>query len=203
LPPNRFPIEEPVIAKRRSKSTDGNDAIAMLMEDHKRVQKLFREFEQVDRDDPEACREIVEMACAELKIHATLEEEIFYPGVREALDEDDEPLLDEAEIEHDTATNLIEPLEGLQPDDPYYGPTFTVLSEYVKHHLKEEEGEMFPKVKKAKLDLGELGARMRARKEELMGGIETPGQLEPSAEAEGVNEPSAARALRQSRREER
>ena len=191
------------MAKRGSKSTDRNDAIAMLMEDHKRAQKLFREFKQIDRDDPEACREIVEMACAELKLHATLEQEFFYPAVRKALAEDDEALLDEAEIEHDTINNLIERLEGLQPRDPYYGPAFTVLSEYVKHHVKAEEGELFPKVKKAKLDLGELGARMRARQEELMGGIETPGQIEPSPEAEGADQPSAASALRQSRRSER
>jgi hypothetical protein len=85
------------MSTRRSKSTNRNDdAIAMLMQDHKRVQKLFREFERLDHDDPEACRELVELACTELKVHTTLEEEIFYPAVRKAFDEDDEALLDEA-----------------------------------------------------------------------------------------------------------
>jgi hemerythrin-like domain-containing protein len=191
------------MSTRRSKTTGGNDAIAMLMQDHKRVQKLFRAFERLDHDDPEACRELVELACTELKVHTTLEEEIFYPAVRKAFDEDDEALLDEAEIEHDTAKQLIARLESMQPDDAYYAPAFTVLSEYVKHHVKEEETEMFPKAKRAKLDLGELRARMRTRKQELTGGTETPGQAEPSSEAEGTDEPSAARALRQARRGKR
>jgi len=196
--------DEPLVSTRRSKSTNRNDdAIAMLMQDHKRVQRLFRAFAHVDRNDPEACREIVELACTELKVHTTLEEEIFYPAVRKAFGESDTPLLDEAEIEHDTAKQLIARLEGMQPDDAHYAPAFTVLGEYVKHHVKEEESEMFPKAKKAKLDLSDLRARMRTRKRELTDGSETPGQAEPSSEAEGADEPSASRALQQARRGKR
>ena len=154
--------------KTRKRAAAENDAIELLREDHRKVEKLFTEFEKADGDDTAACRDIVEQACAELKIHATVEEELFYPAIREVLEEDDTALVDEAEVEHDTAKMLIARLEGLDADEPQYAATFTVLSEYIKHHVKEEEGEIFPKVKKAKLDLEDLGARMRARKEELM-----------------------------------
>jgi len=190
-------FDEPLVTTRRSKTANRNDdAIAILMQDHKRVQRLFRAFEDLDRNDPDACREIVELACTELKVHAALEEEIFYPAVRKVFGESDAALLNEAEIEHDTAKRLIARLEGMQPDDAYYAPTFTVLGEYVKHHVKQEESAMLPKVKKAKLDLGELRARMRTRKRELTEGSGTPGQADPSSGAEGADEPSASRALR-------
>ena len=154
-------------SKTRKRASE-NDAIEMLREDHRKVEKLFAQFEKLDREDPDACTEIVQQACTELKIHATVEEELFYPAVREAFEEEDTALIDEAEVEHDTAKMLIARLESLDMDDPHYAATFTVLSEYIKHHVKEEEGEIFPKAKKAKLDFEELGARMRARKDELM-----------------------------------
>jgi hypothetical protein len=103
-------------------------------------------------------------------VHTALEEEIFYPAVREAID--DEDIMNEAQVEHDTAKMLIEQLENMGPDDPNYHATFTVLGEYVRHHVKEEEDEMFPQATKADLDLEELGARMRERKTELMGEVE-------------------------------
>lgn len=143
------------------------NAIDLLKEDHEKVRKAFKEFENMDRADAESCRELVETVCADLRVHTTLEEEIFYPAVREAID--DEDIMNEASVEHETAKMLIEQLENMEPDDPNYFATFTVLGEYVIHHVKEEEGEMFPQAKKAKdLDLEELGARMRERKEELM-----------------------------------
>jgi hemerythrin-like domain-containing protein len=100
-------------------------------------------------------------------VHTTLEEEIFYPAVRGAIE--DEDLMNEAAVEHETAKMLIDQLEIMGPDDPNYFATFTVLGEYVRHHIKEEQGEMFPAAKKAKLDLDGLAERMRARKEELAG----------------------------------
>jgi hemerythrin-like domain-containing protein len=125
----------------------------------------------MDRSDAEACRELVCAACEDLKLHTTLEEDVFYPALREAID--DEDLLNEAAVEHETAKMLIEQLENMEPDDPNYFATFTVLGEYVRHHVKEEEGEMFPQAKKAKgLDLEALGARMQARREELAGEME-------------------------------
>ena len=106
------------------------------------------------------------VVCAELRVHTTLEEEIVYPALREAIE--DEDIMNEAAVEHETAKMLIEQLENMEPDDPNYFATFTVLGEYVMHHVKEEEGEMFPQAKKAKdLDLEALGEQIKARKEEL------------------------------------
>jgi len=143
------------------------DAIDMLKQDHDKVEKAFKEFEKMDRHDAEACRRLIEAVCEELKIHTTLEEEVFYPAVREAIE--DEDLMNEAAVEHETARMLIDQLENMGMDDPNYFATFTVLGEYVRHHIKEEQSEMFPAAKKAKLDLAALGERMRARKEELAG----------------------------------
>lgn len=111
-------------------------------------------------------QEMVRAVCAELKAHSTIEEEIFYPAVRAAIE--DEDLMNEAQVEHASAKDLIAQLEGMKPDDPLYSATFTVLGEYVLHHVKEEESEMFPQVRKAKLDLEELGARIMARKQQLL-----------------------------------
>ena len=149
----------------KSKSTTAS-AIDLLKADHEKVKKAFKEFEKMDRADTEACRELVTSVCADLRVHTTLEEEIFYPALREAIE--DEDIMNEAAVEHETAKMLIEQLENMEPDDPNYVATFTVLGEYVMHHVKEEEDEMFPQAKKAKqLDLDALGEQMRARKEEL------------------------------------
>ena len=153
--------------KTRSKNAS---AIDMLKEDHAKVKKAFKEFENLDRSDTEACRQVVKTVCEDLKVHTTLEEEIFYPAVRAAIE--DEDIMNEAAVEHETAKMLIEQLENSGPDDPQYFATFTVLGEYVMHHVKEEEGEMFPQAKKAELDLDALGEQMKARKEELVGQAE-------------------------------
>ncbi len=149
--------------KSRSKTAD---ALDLLKQDHEKVEKSFKEFEKLDRED-ETAFELVKATCEDLKVHTTLEEEIFYPAAREAID--DEDLLNEAAVEHETAKMLIEQLENMQSDDPNYHATFTVLGEYVRHHVKEEEGELFPAVKKSGLDLAALGEQMRQRKQELMG----------------------------------
>jgi hemerythrin-like domain-containing protein len=142
-------------------------AIEMLKEDHAKVQKAFKEFEKMDREDTETMKQVVQTVCEELKVHTTLEEEIFYPAVREAIE--DEDIMNEASVEHETAKMLIEQLENMGPEDPNYHATFTVLGEYVKHHVKEEESEMFPQAKKTDLDFEDLGQRMRERKQELTG----------------------------------
>jgi hemerythrin superfamily protein len=147
-------------------SSSTNDAIALLKEDHARVKQAFKDFEKMDQEDTTAMQQLVRLACEELKVHAAIEEEIFYPAVREAIE--DEDLMNEAQIEHASAKQLIAQLETMKPDDPLYAATFTVLGEYVLHHVKEEESEMFPQVRKSKLDLKELGAAMMARKGELM-----------------------------------
>ena len=148
------------------KTKAAQDAIALLKEDHAKVKKAFKEFEKLDHEDTATLKEMVTMVCQDLKVHTAIEEEIFYPAVRAEIDDDD--LMNEAKIEHQSAKDLIEQLEQLEPDDPLYAPTFTVLAEYVEHHIKEEEGEMCPEVKKLALDLEDLARQMTERKEELM-----------------------------------
>ena len=143
-----------------------HDAIALLKEDHQTVDKLFKEFEGLkDGEKDEEKADCVEQICKALTVHATIEEEIFYPAAREALEEQD--LLDEAEVEHAGVKRLVGELENMSPGDELYDAKVTVLAEYVKHHVKEEEVEMFPKVKRAGLDTEALGGRMAERKEEL------------------------------------
>ncbi len=154
----------------KSQSGGGErSAIDLLTQDHKRIQKLFKDFDKVDRNDEEAVRELVETACLELQIHSMLEEEIFYPAVRAHVsDPSHEHLLNEAEVEHSSVRQLIQAIEGMSANDEKRNAHFTVLTEYVKHHVKEEEKEMFPKVKKLDMDLAQLGQQMKERKAELM-----------------------------------
>ena len=149
----------------RSRTKTSADAIDLLKQDHERVEKAFKEFEKLDRQDAEACRRLIVGVCEALTAHTTLEEEIFYPAVREAID--DEDLMNEAAVEHETARMLIEQLQNMGPDDPNYFATFTVLGEYVRHHIKEEQNEMFPAARKSGIDLAALGERLRARRDEL------------------------------------
>ena len=168
------------------------DAIALLTEDHKAVQKIFKEFEKLKQNDgsDEEKSELVLRACQELTVHAQIEEEIFYPAVRDGIDDDD--LMDEAEVEHASAKDLIAQLESMEPGNDLFDARFTVLGEYIDHHVKEEQEEMFPKAKKAKLDLVALGEDLAQRKKELRAelGIGDP-DLE-DREAEIVEQPRRA-----------
>lgn len=148
--------------KSKSKA---EDATALLMEDHKRVEKMFSSFKKLTDADLDEKAELVRRTCIELKIHAQIEEEIFYPAVREILEEDD--IVDEAEVEHATAKQLIGELESMEPDEPLFDAKFTVLGEYVRHHVQEEEKEMFPEAKRAKIDMVTLGEELALRKREL------------------------------------
>ena len=103
------------------------DAIALLKQDHASVKKALKEFEKMDHEDTAAMQELVTKVCNELKVHTTIEEEIFYPAVRAAID--DEDLLNEAQVEHQSAKELIAQLENMEPSDPLYAATFTVLGE--------------------------------------------------------------------------
>jgi hemerythrin superfamily protein len=144
-----------------------NDAVKMLKADHKKVKALFDEFE--DTEDVQERQRIAQTAIQELTIHAELEEEIFYPTVRQAMDEDETEIMNEAEEEHHVAKLLIEELKGMDPSDDKFAAKFTVLAENVRHHIKEEEGEMLPKAQKTDVDMQELGQQMMTRKEELAG----------------------------------
>jgi hemerythrin-like domain-containing protein len=146
------------------------DALDLLMDDHKNVRKMFKEFEKVHaKASPEDKQELVDQICAELKMHTTVEEEIFYPAARAAIEDDD--LMNEAEVEHASARDLIEQLELMDPSDPMYDAKVIVLGEYVEHHVQEEEKEMFPKVKKAKLDLNAIGEEILESKESHAAGM--------------------------------
>ena len=145
----------------------GEDAITLLTEDHKKVKKLFADFAKLAKGDgsDKAKAEVVRQICMELTIHAQAEEEIFYPAVRAAIKDND--LMDEADIEHAGAKNFIAQLEAMAPAHDHYDATVTVLGEIIDHHVKEEEGKMFPKAKKAKVDTAALGAALIQRKHEL------------------------------------
>jgi hemerythrin-like domain-containing protein len=171
-------------AASRADSSARTEIIDSLKEDHKRAKKAFREFEKLDaKKDAEQCRSIVRQTCAELKLHTTLEEEFLYPNARELLKEPD--LIDEAEVEHATAKQLIQQLESMSEDDAKYGATFTVLGEYVNHHVKEEENEMFPQLERAKADWQSLCDEMNSRREELMEQL-MPEQAEEGDRSEGA-----------------
>lgn len=145
------------------------NAIHILIADHKKVTQMFAEFEKSkNKMDQEEKQSLVKRACDELTVHAQIEEEIFYPALREALKDGDGELVDEAEVEHSSVKHLIEELESMQPDDELYDAKFTVMGEYVKHHVKEEQGEIFPKAKKSKMDLAQLGEEIMQRKNQLM-----------------------------------
>jgi len=155
-------------AKKKSprKATTAPDAIALLKEDHAKVSKMFEQYDKLGDKAQAKKLELCRKICTELKIHTAIEEEIFYPATREALPKEDD-LLDEAQVEHDGAKKLIAELDAMEPGDDLFDAKVTVLGEYIKHHVKEEHTEMFPKVRKTKLDLKELGMRLKFRKEEL------------------------------------
>jgi hemerythrin superfamily protein len=156
----------------RSTSTSGRstdsprDAVALLKQDHRTVSALFDEFEKADEEEQSA---IAQRVCQLLTVHATIEEELLYPAAKEAFeDEEDEDLVNEAEVEHGSAKELIAKIEAMSSDDEHFKATVMVLGEYIKHHVKEEEGELFPQLKKTELDLKELGSRLSERKYALM-----------------------------------
>ena len=145
-----------------------NDAIALLIEDHKKVKDLFEKFDALSDRSKVNKKKIADQICLELSVHAQVEEEIFYPAVREPIKDDD--LMDEAVVEHASAKDLIAQISEMDPGDDLYDAKVKVLSEQIEHHVEEEEGEMFPKVRKTKVDLVALGEQMAARKAELMAG---------------------------------
>jgi hemerythrin superfamily protein len=146
-----------------AKKSQTNLAIDLLVDDHKKVKKLFKDFDKLkEKGDVEDKQALVQEICNELILHTQIEEEIFYPAAREIVEDD---MLNEAEVEHASAKDLIEQIQALDPSDPMYDAKVTVLGEYIEHHVEEEEKEMFPIVKKSKLDLEELGEEMASMKE--------------------------------------
>ena len=148
------------------------DAIELLKQDHKTVQDMFKEFKKLHEAKEEGSEEmkqdLIDTVCAALKVHTQIEEEIFYPAAREALS-DEEDLMNEAEVEHSGAKDLIAQIEEGSASDPMTCARFLVLSEQIDHHVKEEQDEMFPKLRKSDLDTAALGEEMAQRKAELEG----------------------------------
>ena len=167
------------------------DAIALLKQDHREVEQLFEQFE--DTEDGEGIP-IAQRVCQLLTVHAQIEEEILYPAAKEAFSSEDEEeeMVYEAEVEHGSAKELIAKIEDMTEQNEQYNATVKVLSEYVKHHVKEEETEMFPALRKTELDLKEMGARLYERKQQLMTAMGEVEQ-EPAPAASRKKSASSAR----------
>lgn len=150
-----------------SNAQDKTDALSLLTADHRKVRRLFQEFEQLEdeEDQDDLKSDLVEQICFELSVHALVEEEIFYPAVRAAIDDDE--LMDEAQAEHAEIKELIGELEEMAPDDAQFDATVMELSEQLEEHVAEEESVMFGKARDAGLDLEALGLRIKERKEAM------------------------------------
>lgn len=149
------------------------NALQLLAADHRKVEQLFEKYEKASGAD--AKRKLVEEICTELKVHAMIEEEIYYPAIRGKVEDDD---LDEAWVEHDGAKVLINELEASEPNEEFYDAKVKVLKEEIEHHVKEEEkqsGNLFQQTRKTDVDLDELGRRLKERKAELMEMAESEG----------------------------
>jgi hemerythrin superfamily protein len=145
------------------------NAIELLRSDHEAVSDLFEEFEDAEDSEQGA---IAMQVCALIKVHARIEEELFYPAVRQALGEEGEDLADEALVEHDGIGKLIDEIGAAEGDGAMFRAKVKVLGEYVRHHVREEEGEIFPKLRRGAVDLDKLGEALAARRNELIGEME-------------------------------
>jgi hemerythrin superfamily protein len=150
--------------KKVNATAKAQDATALLRADHKLVSGLFAEYDKT-RSTPKK-KKLVAQICSELSVHAQVEEEIFYPAVKQALK--DKELIPEATVEHATLKHLIAQVEGTEPDGEMFDAKIKVMSEYVKHHVKEEQNEIFPKAKATKLDMVALGVSIAERKKVLI-----------------------------------
>ena len=149
-----------------TKQNQPKDAIELLVNDHREVSAMFKQYEELGDRAKVSKKKLADQICNSLTLHATIEEEIFYPAVREAI-KDAEDMVDEAVVEHASAKDLIAQIQDMDPDDELYDAKVKVLGEQIEHHVEEEEKEMFPKVRKSGLDLAALGTEMMGRKEEL------------------------------------
>lgn len=154
-------------------TTKMKDACDLLDADHKAVKKMFSEFEELTEakgNTREKKRALAERICNELMVHTQIEEEIFYPAIRKPVKDD--MMMNEAEVEHASAKDLIAQIQGMNAGDPMFDAKVKVLGEYIDHHVKEERSEMFPKARATKVDLVKLRDQLQMRKEELMAELE-------------------------------
>jgi hemerythrin superfamily protein len=153
------------------------DAIALLKQDHRTVEELFEQFEKASGDGRK--EKLARQICLELSVHATIEEEIFYPACEGKVDED---LLKESYVEHDAAKVMIAEIMAGEPSDEFYDSKVKVLQEEIEHHVEEEERRLeglFSQARKADLDMDELGAQLAARKEQLVAEFQATGIPKP------------------------
>ena len=168
--PRRAPRKRAAPARRAAP-----DAIALLRDDHRQVGALFAQAARV-RHDGARKASLVGRICRDLTVHAAVEEEIFYPAARTVLK--DLAPVDEADVEHATVKALVADLERMKPGDDHYDAKVKVLGEYVRHHVKEEQETLFPRLRRTPLDLAVLGERIAARKRELAGALAHPEMLD-------------------------
>jgi len=142
------------------------NAFDVLEEDHREVEEWFDEYDELKDSDEDRKADLAEKICRALKVHAQIEEEIFYPQAREASQDND--LIDEALVEHATVKNLIAEVEAMEVGEELYDAKIRVLGEMVKQHIKEEEEELFPEIQSTKMDLAAVGKELAERKQELM-----------------------------------
>jgi hemerythrin superfamily protein len=149
-----------------------NDAVDALDADHIAVKKLFTEFKKLSEAQApgEERKALADQICKELAVHAQIEEEVFYPPVREAINDD--ALMDEAEVEHASAKDLIAQISAMEADDDLFDAKVIVLGEYIDHHVKEEREEMFEKARGSGLDLKALAVKLKERKKALLADYE-------------------------------
>jgi hemerythrin superfamily protein len=172
------PTSPPTSGRNDASSEDAMDAIALLTADHREVKGLFQQYEKLEEQEAssEDRQLLATQICVLLTVHTRIEEEIFYPEARSSLGEKVSDLLDEAEVEHAGAKNLIRELKEMTATDELFDAKVKVLGESIDHHVGEEEEELFPAVRNSSMDLEEVGMRMDARKRELMASTE---ELEP------------------------
>jgi len=170
-PTDPFDSQEDVDVDEDDEAVE-QDAVSLLTNDHAEVKQMFEEYRQLVEGNASEDRrgELAAQICSALTVHAEIEEDVFYPAMRENIQ--DELLLDQAEVEHDSARELIEQIEAMDPGDALFDAKVLVLGEYVDHHVQEEENEIFPQAEKSGLDLDELGAELAERKRELMAELE-------------------------------
>ncbi|WP_426342309.1 hemerythrin domain-containing protein [Pseudoduganella sp. S-14] len=169
---------------QQNQNATAKDAVALLTADHDKVKKLFREFEKCDTSHQGLKHDLAQQICMDLTIHATIEEEIFYPAVRAETGEQQQ--VDEALEEHGSIKELVEHIRGMASGASELDGTMQTLRECVQHHVAEEEQEMFPKIRQSDADLARLCEQLKDRKEELehdFGAMPVRGNN--TAEAEG------------------
>lgn len=147
-------------------ATKQTDALSLLKQDHRKVKDAFAKFEELGPQAFKTKKSLADQICQELEIHTKIEEEIFYPEFQKAV-KDSKDMLNEAKVEHDAAKDLIKQIRKMEGSEELFDAKVKVLSEQVSHHIKEEEDEMFPLLKKTSVDLSSLGEQMERRKTEL------------------------------------